>query len=240
MNGTLLLVEDDANLAAAISTKLSQHEYAVLHADTGAAGLELASRRQPDLLLLDLMLPDYAGEDILRHVREQSNVPVIIISAKDHETARITGLEIGADDYLTKPFSLRELVERVRAVLRRSRLPAFAASPMEGAVEHSRLVCGGVELALDSREATVDGSPVDLSPTEFKLLRYFMEHAGKAVSTDQVINAVWGYNGYDRHIVEANIYRLRSKIEEDRTQPRRLVTVRGFGYKFGSNGQGSA
>ncbi len=231
--GTLLLVEDDLLLAAALEHRLQRSKYRVLHAPSGRAALRVFDSRDFDLVILDLMLPDVSGEEVLEWVREHSTIPVIIISAKCEERDRIDGLNNGADDYLTKPLSLRELEARIKALLRRS----WVASTLGGNGEddnngHSILSYGGVSLNLSTREVWLDGERLDVSPTEFKLLRILTERGGGAVSVDQIIRAVWSYDGYDRHIVESNIYRLRSKLEQEPRSPRRLVTVRGFGYKL--------
>ncbi|MGC9319824.1 MAG: response regulator transcription factor [Armatimonadota bacterium] len=229
---TVLLVEDDADLAAAIGRKFSSSEYRLLHTPLGGAALELVRTRQPDLMILDLMLPDMPGEEVLAETRGESNIPVIIISAKSEEHDRINGLITGADDYVTKPLSLSELVARVEALLRRSHIAPVAKSNGDGRPTMSALSFGGIEVLLSEREARLDGELLDLSPTEFKLLRILVERGGTAISADRIVDSVWKYDGYDRHIVETNIYRLRKKIEEDPTDPQRLITVRGFGYKL--------
>lgn len=236
----LLLVEDDGDLADAIDIKFSSAGFRVLRVATGTAGVEVATSRPIDLLMLDLMLPDMRGERVLEILRKRSNLPVLIISADCEEKSKINGLGLGADGYITKPFSLKELEAYTRAILRRSTVSALACDSPDPTEPHTRLRCHGVEMLLDCVEAYVDGQPIELSRTEFDLLRYFMEHAGVAVTAEQLVAAVWGYSGYDRHIVETNVYRLRRKIEHDANDPRRLVTVRGFGYKFtaGADGPG--
>ncbi|MFP4249285.1 MAG: response regulator transcription factor [Armatimonadota bacterium] len=234
----LLLVEDDANLADAIARKFDKAGFAMLRVGTGCSGVEIATTRQIDLLILDLNLPDMRGEEVLEIVRNQSNMPVLIISCNREETTKIRGLDLGADGYLTKPLSLKELEAHVRSILRRSTVQALSGEPQDIGEPHTCLTCNGVELRLDRREVCVEGKLIELSPTEFQILRYFIEHAGAAVSADQLVASVWGYNGYDRHIVETNVYRLRKKIEEDPKSPKRLVTVRGYGYKFERNGEG--
>lgn len=231
---TLLLVEDDEVLADAVKRKLECADYRVLYACTGQAALSVMDEVQPRLMILDLMLPDMMGEDVLQDIREWSNIPVIIISAKCEEHDRITGLDLGADDFLTKPFSVRELEARVNAQLRRDAIAGVTrpASDEAGGGNHSALSYGAIELALTSRQAKVDGQPIELSATEFKLLRVLTERGGAAVSAEQLLRRVWSYDGYDRHIVESNIHRLRSKIEEDPRRPERLITIRGFGYKL--------
>lgn len=237
----LLLVEDDVDLADAIHTRFSNAGFRVLRVGTGTAGVEVATSRPIDLLMLDLMLPDMRGEKVLEILRRRSNLPVLIISADCNEQTKIGGLNLGADGYITKPFSLKELEAHTRAILRRSTVSTLSNSYEEMAEPHTRLKCNGVEMLLDSVEAYVDGQLIELSRTEFDILRYFIEHAGVAVTAEQLVAAVWGYSGYDRHIVETNVYRLRRKIECDANAPQRLVTIRGFGYKFsvGTNGDGA-
>lgn len=234
----LLLVEDDLNLADAICTRFNKAGFRVLRVETGTAGVELATSRAIDLLMLDLKLPDMRGEKVLEIVRGRSNLPVLIISAERDEQARIGGLNLGADGYISKPFSLKELEAYTRAILRRSTVSVMNTESEDAVTAQTHLHCNGVDLVLDSREAYVDGDSVELSPTEFDLLRYLMERAGTAVTSEQLLATVWGYDGYDRHIVETNIYRLRQKVEDDSRDPRRVVTVRCFGYKFttGDNG----
>lgn len=234
VEGTLLLVEDDLTLAAALEHRLRRSRYKVLHAPSGRAAFTVFDAGQPDLVILDLMLPDVPGEEVLDWVRENSNIPVIIISAKSEESDRIGTLNNGADDYITKPLSLSELEARIKAVLRRSWMPSGNGDGDNGSAHksHSELSYAGVTIALSTREVWLDGERLDVSPTEFKLLRVLAERGGSAVSVEQIIRSVWSYDGYDRHIVESNIHRLRHKIEEDPRDPQRLVTVRGFGYKL--------
>lgn len=231
---TLLLVEDDELLADAVRRKLERADYRVLHACTGNAALSVLDDAQPRLIILDLMLPDTTGEDLLQEIREWSNVPVIIVSAKCEEANRIQGLELGADDFISKPFSVSELTARVHAQLRRDKITQISGSNGKAAKDggHSALSFGAIELALASRQAWVDDTPLELSATEFKLLRVLTERGGAVVSADQLLRRIWSYDGYDRHIVETNIHRLRSKIEPDPKRPKRLLTIRGFGYKL--------
>ena len=231
-DGTLLLVEDDLDLAAAITRKLSASDFRMLHTPIGGAAVDMVRSRQPDLMILDLMLPDMTGEEVLAQVREESNIPVVIISAKCDEASRINGLDCGADDYVIKPLSLSELLARVEALLRRAHITPVARNNGSARATMSALSFGGIELLLAEREALVDGAPIELSPTEFRLLRMLVERGGTAVSADRIVTSVWGYDGYDRHIVETNISRLRSKLESDPRDPQRLLTVRGFGYKL--------
>lgn len=231
---TLLLVEDDDVLGDAITRKLQRLTNCLLHTTTGTTALNIVDERDPDMILLDLMLPDMPGEEVLAQVREQSATPVIIISSKSEEADRINGLQSGADDYITKPLSLRELEARVRSLMRRFQVAAVngRGERAEPPQSHSTLSYAGVKLDLASREVWLEGQPIEVTPTEFKLLRVLVERGGAAASPEQIIHRVWGYDGYDSHIVESNIYRLRTKLEGDSGERQRLVTVRGFGYKL--------
>jgi len=228
----VLLVEDDADLATALAVKFANSQYELVRVATGNAALERVKTDRPDLMVLDLILPDIPGEQVLTEVREQSHIPVVIISAKCREEDTIRGLQNGADDYLAKPLSPTELVARVQAVLRRSRLVDHTGDAYPSGWPDSILRVGGIELNLQSREVSVDGRRVEISPTEFRLLRALAERAGSALSTDHLLNDVWGYDGYDRHVVEAHVHRLRAKIEMEPGEPSRIVTVRGFGYRL--------
>ncbi len=228
----VLLVEDDVDLATALAAKFAHSPYDLLHVTTGGAALEQVRAERPDLMILDLMLPDMPGEQVLEQIRDHIGLPVVIISAKSEEEDKIRGLQTGADDYITKPLSPRELVARVHAVLRRSRPVNDSADEQPSRSPHAVLRGAGIELDLQAREVSVDGRRVEVTPTEFRLLRALVERAGAALSTEQLLGAVWGYDGYDRHVVEAHVHRLRAKIEPEPTTPRRLVTVRGFGYKL--------
>ena len=234
--GTVLHVEDDPNMSFVVQRRLAKAGYEVVALDRGRPALDVADRRPVDVVILDLMLPDITGERFLDLLREKSNLPVVVTSARAEVETRVELLHKGADDYLVKPFELSELESRLEAVLRRSRTATVTreAAPGEGA--YSTLIYGDVELYIDSRKVFVRGESVDVSPTEFKLLRYLMERPGAAVGAEQLIECVWGYDGYDRHIVEANIHRLRRKIEVDPTNPVRILTVRGYGYMFGTDG----
>jgi len=232
--GTLLLIEDDVTLAAALEHRLRRARYRVLHASSGRAALNILDARDPDLVILDLMLPDVPGEEVLDRVRAKGNTPVIIISAKCDESDRISTLTNGADDYIVKPLSLSELEARVEAVLRRSRIPSGGGGTDRCSVRvsHSELLGAGVVLTLSTREVWLNGEQLDLSPTEFRLLRALLERCGSAVSVEQIMRRVWGHERHGRHVVESHIHRLRQKIERDPADPERLVTVRGFGYRL--------
>jgi two-component system, OmpR family, response regulator len=233
----ILIVEDDAHIADLLRMHLCDEGFTVEHAADGDTGVRLLERGTWDALVLDLMLPGVDGLEICRRARAMARyTPIIITSARSSEVHRILGLELGADDYLAKPFSVLELVARVRAMLRRS--DALARS--------ARLEAGSLEiegLAIDpiSREVQVDGRAVELTPREFDLLHFFARHPGKVFSRMDLLNQVWGYrhDGYE-HTVNTHINRLRLKIEPDAANPRRILTVWGRGYKFGAAVAGEA
>jgi two-component system OmpR family response regulator len=226
----VLLVEDDQGIAEILRLHLADEGYAVEHAADGGRGMALLERGGHwDALILDLMLPGIDGLEICRRARAMAGyTPIIIISARASEVHRILGLEIGADDYLAKPFSVLELTARVRALLRRVDALARAVRIEAGAIE-----AAGLQLDPLSRAAAIDGRPLDLTPREFELLYFFARRPGQVFSRLELLNQVWGYHhdGYE-HTVNTHINRLRSKIEPDPTAPRRIVTVWGRGYRF--------
>jgi DNA-binding response OmpR family regulator len=188
--------------------------------------LDLVRTQLPDLILLDVMMPDMDGFEVLRLIRESSNVPVIMLTAKGEEDDRVRGLEIGADDYITKPFSPRELVSRVRAVLRRVQISSGAS---EDVIE----VDDRLKIDFNRREVWVDGELVNLRPTEYRLLYHLVKNAGWVLSHDQILSKVWGYEYQDEpHYVRLYINYLRKKIEEDPSNPKYILTERGVGYRF--------
>jgi len=225
---TVLIVDDDQMLRDAVQRKLEGEQFKTITAATGGEALEVLNRSDvptPDLVLLDIMLPDIEGTSVCQQIRQKSSVPIIMLTARNEEADRILGLELGADDYITKPFSPREMVARVKAVLRRVGPGATLAQTrvLEGA---------GVVLDLDSREVTVNDEPVDLTPTQMRLLQVLMEQPGRVFSTDELLESVWDYRQYDSHLVETHISNLRNRIEDDPKNPQRIITVRSFGYKF--------
>ena len=223
----ILLVEDEAGLADSVQYSLESEGYEVSIATSGLRGLEAARRESPDLILLDLMLPEMSGLDVCRQVRAFSDVPIIMLTAKDSEADKVSGLELGADDYMTKPFSMRELVARVRAQLRRA--ARSGAFPMDNEV----LVGGPISLDIDAHEARVNGELVELRPKEFDLLESLMLRKNRLAARHTLIDEVWGptYFG-DTKTLDVHIKRLRQKLEADPSKPTHIVTVRGLGYKF--------
>ena len=223
----ILLIEDDPAIGDAIQYSLQREGLRVVVARDGEQGLECFRAEPPILVMLDLMLPRLSGLDVCRIVRTESTVPIMILTARDSEADKVAGLEIGADDYVTKPFSMRELVSRVRAQLRRLDMSASATRPPEV------LARGPVEMDVSRHEVRVRGVHVDLTPKEFKLLETFLIGSGRLRTRTYLIDEVWGptYFG-DTKTLDVHVKRLRQKIEIDPHQPEHLVTVRGLGYRF--------
>ncbi len=221
----ILVVEDEESFSDPLSYLLRREGYEVAVADDGPAALEEYDRNGADLVLLDLMLPGLPGTEVCRQLRVRGNVPVIMLTAKDGEIDKVVGLELGADDYVTKPYSSRELVARVRAVLRRGSDSDPLLPPTVGA--------GPVRMDVDRHIVTVDGAAVPMPLKEFELLEMLLRNAGRVLTRMQLIDRVWGsdYVG-DTKTLDVHVKRLRAKIEPDPANPRHLVTVRGLGYKF--------
>jgi two-component system, OmpR family, response regulator RegX3 len=222
---TVLLVEDEDSITVPLSEALGREGFDTKVAGTVSESLELAKRAAPDLVLLDLMLPDGSGLDVCRELRRASDVPIIILSARGDEADRIVGLELGADDYVVKPFSAREVVARIRAVLRRIDAPGATTG---GAVE-----IGDVRLDPDRREVTKAGKPVELSRKEFELLHLLMRNAGSVMKREQLIDEVWDVNWFgSTKTLDVHVSGLRKKLGDDSADPRYLHTVRGVGFRF--------
>jgi two-component system, OmpR family, response regulator RegX3 len=221
----LLVVEDEESIVDALSYMLRKEGFEVAVVNAGPAALDEMDRSGADLVLLDLMLPGLPGTEVCRQLRQRSNVPVIMLTAKDSEVDKVVGLELGADDYVTKPFSSRELVARIRAVLRRRGEPEELLS--------ATLEAGPVRMDVDRHVVTVGGTAVQLPLKEFELLELLLRNAGRVLTRMQLIDRVWGsdYVG-DTKTLDVHIKRLRAKIEPDPSTPRYIVTVRGLGYKF--------
>jgi two-component system, OmpR family, response regulator RegX3 len=223
----VLIVEDEPSLAESIRYSLGREGFSVQVAADGRKALELFRHEPHDLVILDLMLPEVPGLDVCRIIRQESTVPIVMVTAKDAEADKVTGLELGADDYVTKPFSMRELVSRVRANLRRSKM---STSPDD----HQEVLEGGpVRLDVGKHEVTVRGRPVQLPPKEFELLETFLSRKGRLLTRDLLIDEVWGSDYFgDTKTLDVHVKRLRQKIERDPHEPLHLLTVRGLGYKF--------
>jgi two-component system response regulator RegX3 len=225
---TVLLVEDEHSFVEALTVGLKREGFRVQVAQDGAEALEVFDAVRPDLVLLDVMLPKISGIDVCRELRRRSQVPIIMVTAKGSEIDTVVGLEVGADDYVTKPYRLRELVARMRAVLRRRSTDATAA-PGSGEV----LEVGDVRLDPERHEVEVRGSQVRLPLKEFELLEILLANAGRVLPRETLIDRVWGadYVG-DTKTLDVHIKRLRTKVEEDPSLPSRIVTIRGLGYKY--------
>ncbi|BCJ27735.1 response regulator transcription factor [Actinocatenispora sera] len=223
----VLVVEDEESFSDALSYMLRKEGFEVSVAATGTEALTSFERTGADIVLLDLMLPEMSGSEVCRQIRQRSNVPIIMVTARDAEIDKVVGLEIGADDYVTKPYSPRELVARIRAVLRRRSEPAEAESPT--------LAAGPVRMDVDRHVVTVGGDGVSLPLKEFELLEMFLRNAGRVLTRGQLIDRIWGadYVG-DTKTLDVHVKRLRGKIEPEPSSPRHIVTVRGLGYKFES------
>ncbi len=226
----ILVVEDEENLLEAIRYNLEGQGYDALTAPDGQSGLATARAERPDLVILDVMLPGMDGLEVCRAIRREQDMPILMLTARDEEVDRIVGLELGADDYITKPFSMRELMARVRAHMRRYRPRARpgAAEAGEGV-----LVSGNLELDVAGHRVRLAGRELSLRPREFRLLALFMRRMGRALTRDQVLEALWSqdYIG-DARTVDVHVRWLREKIEDDPGRPTRIVTVRGVGYRF--------
>ncbi len=225
MPDKILVVDDEVEIVRILRGYLERSGYEVLSAYTGPEALRMARQEEPALMILDLMLPDMDGWDVCRALRRDSDIPIIMLTARVEETDRLIGLELGADDYVTKPFSPREVVARVRAVLRRVK-----GTPTQ---EQERLGVGELELDVAKHAVTIQGETVDLTPTEFEILRTMMREPGRVFSRLQLLEAATGeaYEGYERTI-DTHIKNMRRKIEQDSSEPAYLLTVHGIGYKL--------
>jgi len=229
----ILIVEDEVALRETLSYNLKKEGYAVESAGDGRSALEAARRTQPDLMVLDLMLPELDGFEVCRILRKESTIPILMLTARDDEIDRVVGLEVGADDYLTKPFSMRELLARVKAQLRRSRLIRETVLQPESEKPHQQLRFGDLVIDQIRREVTLNQKPIQLKPQEYDLLVFFGEHKGQMLSREFILERVWGWDFIgDSRTVDVHVRWLRQKIEADAADPKRIVTVRGGGYRF--------
>lgn len=237
---TVLVVDDEPILRDTIEFNLRREGYDVILASDGQEALDLARTNALDLIVLDIMLPVVDGLQVLRTLREESTVPVLLLSARGEEIDRVLGLELGADDYLSKPFAMRELVARARAMIRRSRITIEEATrdPAPGdAASRGTIVAGAVVIDAISRQVRVGGTLVDLKPKEFDLLLYLAKHPGVVLSRDALLREVWGYAyPVDTRTIDVHVRGIRQKIEVDSSQPELIETVRGYGYRFAVTG----
>ena len=220
---TVLIVDDEPTLVATLRYNLEREGYKVVAATDGEKALSLARSERPDLMILDLMLPAIDGLEVCRILRREMNLPILMLTARTGEVDKVVGLEIGADDYVTKPFSTRELLARVRALLRRTNSSA----------EDESFSSGNLRVDMKRREVSRDGVPLELKPKEMELLIFFMRNRGRAFTREQLLREVWGYDFYgDSRTVDVHISWLRQKIEDQPGKPTRILTVRGVGYRF--------
>ena len=225
----ILVVEDEPAVAKGLQYGLKNEGFEVFWADTGKKALDLAKTKDPHLVLLDIRLPDINGFDVCKQLRTKGGrFPIIMVTAKDEEVDKVLGLELGADDYIVKPYQIRELVARVRAQLRRSYGELSSSDTMP------KITFENVEIDLERLQVFKDGDPVFLTPTEFRLLRHLVAKPNQTFTRDSLIQSVWGYDNYigDDRTIDVHMRHLREKLEEEPSKPKWLVTVRGFGYKF--------
>lgn len=221
----VLVVEDEQSLREPLVFMLEKEGYEVIEAENGQVAIEKFESSGADIILLDLMMPKLDGNQVCKQIRLSSNVPIIMLTAKDSEVDKVVGLEIGADDYVTKPYSTRELLARMKAVLRRKIEPAVELEAV--------LVAGELRLDSDRHQVTLSGKPIAFPLKEFELLELLMENVNRVLTRGQIIDRVWGANYFgDTKTLDVHIKRLRSKIEEDPARPKYIQTVRGLGYKF--------
>lgn len=234
MPETVLVVEDEPALRDTLVYNLKKDGFTVEAVGDGRSALESARRLKPDLIVLDLMLPEIDGFEVCRILRKEMITPILMLTARDDEIDRVVGLEVGADDYLTKPFSMRELMARVKAQMRRARLMREEISESsETQKQQEKLKFDNLIINLTRRETTLNGNPLSLKPQEYELLVFFAEHKGKMLSREFILERVWGWDFIgDSRTVDVHVRWLRQKIEGDPAKPTRIVTVRGGGYRF--------
>jgi DNA-binding response OmpR family regulator len=221
----ILVVDDEPTLVATLKYNLEREGYQVLTAADGESGLSLARSNRPDLIVLDLMLPVIDGFEVCRILRREMNVPILMLTAKTDEVDKVVGLELGADDYVTKPFSMRELLARVRALLRRAETTPAA--------EVEVLTAADLQVDLRKREASKGGKVLALKPKEYELLVFLLRNRGRAFTREQLLDQIWGYDFVgDTRTVDVHVRWLRQKIEDEPAKPTRLITIRGTGYRF--------
>jgi DNA-binding response OmpR family regulator len=225
----ILLVDDETALLDTLRLNLERQQHTVITATTGSAAVRIARQERPDLIILDVMLPELDGFEVCRILRGEMTTPILMLTAREDQTDKIVGLELGADDYMTKPFHLRELLARVKALVRRIELDRQPVPSNDG----DTLVSGNLTLSVSRHRVTLDGVELTLRPKEFDLLAHLLRHPGLALSREQLMNAVWGYEyPGDARTVDVHMRWLREKIEHDASRPRRIETVRNIGYRF--------
>ncbi|CDD27647.1 MAG: response regulator [Clostridia bacterium] len=231
---TILIVDDEKPIVEILVYNLQKEGYNTLEANDGLTAVEIATTKKPDLILLDIMLPKMDGLTVCKKIRASLNVPILMLTAKDEEIDKILGLELGADDYITKPFSVRELMARIKANLRKSEIKESPAEANEDKTK--KIVVGSLTLDLDKFEAKVDGEVIDLTLREFEVLKFLASQAGQVITREVLLEKVWGYEYYgDIRTVDVTVRRIRGKIEKDTANPKILITKRGVGYYIKAN-----
>ena len=225
---TVLIVEDEDNLLAPLTYNLEREGYRVVTTTDGGEGLELAREESPSLVILDIMLPTMDGIQVCRVLRSESGVPILMLTAKGEELDKVLGLEMGADDYMTKPFSMRELIARVKAMLRRAELSPSSTDGRGGVI-----TSGDLSIDVEARKVSLGGVAVKMNPKEFDLLTLFAGNPGKAFTRDDILDGIWGgKDNIDRRTVDVHVRWIRQKLGEGDGAPRRIITIRGHGYRF--------
>lgn len=231
MDESILIVEDDLTLQETLVYNLKKQGYAIQTASTGTDAIEIVQRDIPDLILLDIMLPGMDGFEVCRKIRQNYTTPILMLTARDDEIDRVVGLEVGADDYLTKPFSMRELIARVKALLRRAHI--IEESQRSRGNTKKAYILENLTIDQNRREVKINGEVIDFKPKEFELLLYFAENQGLVLSREQILEEVWGWDYFgDSRTVDVHVRWLREKIEEEPASPKRICTVRSAGYRF--------
>ena len=233
---TILIVDDEKPIVDILVYNLEKEGYNTLEANDGVSAVEIALNKKPDLILLDIMLPKMDGLTVCKKIRTSLNVPILMLTAKDEEIDKILGLELGADDYITKPFSVRELMARIKANLRKSEVKENTNNISEDEAKTKKIIVGSLELDLDKFEAKVDGEVIDLTLREFEVLKFLASQAGQVITREVLLEKVWGYEYYgDIRTVDVTVRRIRGKIEKDTANPKILITKRGVGYYIKTN-----
>ncbi len=230
----ILVVEDEVSLQETLAYNLTKQGYEVETVGDGSAALEVARRLKPDLILLDIMLPGMDGFEVCRILRNEMSTPVLMLTARDDEIDRVVGLEVGADDYLTKPFSMRELIARVKAMLRRVRIIREEVNATHSEIADRMIYdFGNLRIDVGRREVRRDDQIIHIKPKEYELLFYLAKHKNQVLSRDQILESVWGWDYVgDSRTVDVHVRWLREKVEKDPGNPQRIITVRGAGYRF--------
>ncbi len=234
MSEKILIVEDEISLQETLAYNLKKQGYEVFVAGDGQTALEIIRKTKPDLILLDIMLPGMDGFEVCRKIRTEFSTPVLMLTARDDEIDRVVGLEVGADDYLTKPFSMRELIARVKAMLRRVYIIREELKTIQQNDDLSSILeFGNLKIDYGRREVRINDSPINLKPKEFDLLYYLIKHKNQVLTRDHILESVWGWEYIgDSRTVDVHVRWLREKIEDDPSTPKKIITVRGTGYRF--------